>query len=267
MTPEQARKHMDDILDEIAQSGDKIRSIFYAHVIRMLELSKPLFGLKARFVFSFSGKINTAVNHELVALSDEVLEYIDSECNVALAQNDEVEQVDRAAALTYIRRPVDGKTMVERADEYSSLLKVQLEGYIAAGLEEDLDADEIALTYLLHIESPDAAEIIRKARSHAALFAAMFIVAPRLSRGPGNYSSPMANFKRLCQTSVIECYDYAVIYALKQQGFTHYHVLRGSNYPCAICESMANRTYPIENVVLPFHPNCVCFAVPVKYED
>lgn len=264
MTPDQAKKYLNAILDEIALSGDKIRSIVYAHIIKILNLSSAMFSLGPRFTFASSPEINTAVNVELVALSDEILNLIDSESNFAMRQNQEIEENDRSQALIYIRRPIEGKTIVERVDEYSSMLKEQLEGYIAAGLNEDMDGEEIALAYLLNIESPETAEIIRQARSHATLFAAMFIVAPRLSRGSGNYASPMSSFKRLCQTSVIECYDYAAIQALKRQGFTHYHVLRGSNYPCAICESMANRTYPIDNVVLPFHPNCVCYPVPVK---
>ena len=46
-------------------------------------------------------------------------------------------------------------------------------------------------------------------------------------------------------------------------GAVRYRVRRGSNYPCALCDSLCGITWPISVEVLPAHPHCVCYAEPV----
>lgn len=263
MTREEAEKSIDRVVDIAALAFDAAISSIWESVRRIVNLSVGLRALGPRFVFSASDDLDSRVNEELIALSDSLRNAIFKHLKTAFEVNVDVSEEDKEAAITYISREIEGQNLTARLDGYMSDMKRQLEAYIAAGFYYKIAAEDIVTQYMLNIESPLNSNLMKEAYLNRNDFLTPLIVGLGITYGKGRYVSPLANVKRLEQMSIIEGYDYALYHGWKRKGVENYHVYRGSSYPCAICEIMANRTYPITELVLPFHPNCVCFAVPV----
>lgn len=68
------------------------------------------------------------------------------------------------------------------------------------------------------------------------------------------------------QDLINRSYQYARLEQFRKQGITHYRTVRGSTYHCPLCDEMAKLIWPVEEVVLPYHPRCVCIPVRVYKE-
>lgn len=55
---------------------------------------------------------------------------------------------------------------------------------------------------------------------------------------------------------------------MEEDGAAGYYVLRGSTFPCDLCDSMTG-FHPIEDTrgFPPYHPHCCCFVVPIKAKN
>ena len=68
----------------------------------------------------------------------------------------------------------------------------------------------------------------------------------------------------IVQDLINRSYQYAKLEQFWKQGITHYRTVRGSTYHCPLCDEMAKHIWPVEEVVLPYHPRCVCIPVAVE---
>ena len=101
------------------------------------------------------------------------------------------------------------------------------------------------------------------ANSH--LFQATYIRSKGVKHGNvGNSSSEANNIGRYVRMTVQKAWMRNQYYNYQEKGAAGYYVLRGSNYPCPLCESFVG-FHPIEDFdsMPPFHGNCCCYTVPI----
>lgn len=84
----------------------------------------------------------------------------------------------------------------------------------------------------------------------------------------GESNSEANNIDRFVKTTVQMAWMHYQYELYEEKGAAGYYVLRGSTYPCDLCDSKVG-FHQIDDIdgYPPFHPNCCCFAVPVYEKD
>lgn len=84
----------------------------------------------------------------------------------------------------------------------------------------------------------------------------------------GSSNSEANNIDRFVKTTVQMAWMHYQHELYEEKGAAGYYVLRGSTYPCDLCDSKVGfHTMDDIDGYPPFHPNCCCFAVPVYEKD
>lgn len=265
MNQQQAKENIDKVISIIAYttSQEEDTLMDYVYAIILMALSKAR---NSRFTFSENTQLDNAVNKKLVELSDAIKDIIDQNIDsvIKLATDGEIDNIERDDIIAYVNRNIDSKGILDRLDSYHSELKYILEAYIASGIYEKLSAIEIAQEYKMWKDNPFAAPIVRNAMKHRFDFSTPFILSLGFSLGSGHYKSTTANYKRLSSYSIAEAYNYTTLqYIRKEPNVIGYKTFRNSNYPCAVCDDLTSSIHPLDSLVVPAHPNCVCGIVPV----
>ena len=204
--------------------------------------------------FSFDGdpELDAEVNAILTAMSDgnmrdareaalRLLELLDYDAWVA-------------ESFEWASRGRDSQGALFRLDMHASHLKDLLAGWMVVaavlGLTEAALRSEIFKT----LSNPFASEAWRKAG-----------LSP-LSWGRGYARDVIEGMTVVCQDFINASYQYAKVRSFVGTGAIGYRTERNSNYDCKYCDDMTKKVWPLDEVVLPYHPRCVCIPVPV-YEN
>ena len=84
----------------------------------------------------------------------------------------------------------------------------------------------------------------------------------------GSSNSEANNIDRFVKTTVQMAWMHYLKQSYEDSGAIGYMCFRGSTYPCELCDEICNIFHPIEGkMVLPRHPSCACFAVPVYIKN
>lgn len=237
LTRDEVLKLMEEMVGEV--SGITMRTI---RRIINLAMAHPM--LDGQFSFNRDGKLDEEVDNLLIEMSDAVIMELESRVK------DIVDDEDAERVLLFIRRLIDGKDLTERMDQHASNLKAVLEAYIAGCLEN------------------------RKNRAEATAGALPYIVANKGGFGRGMQGNPILGMTVLAQTEIDMGYAKGSLLEFERDGAVGYQIFRGSSYPCQDCDDVCfgyngkRRLYSFEeDLPIPVHPRCCCYAVPVYAED
>lgn len=213
-------------------------------IIRMVwELRSP--------EFSFLGypEIDAEVNAILAAMSD------GNKADAEIAALRLLELLDYTEwyeeSVEWSGRDISGQSVIFRLDMHASHLKQLLQGWIIVAAVSGLAMSAIKAELFKHMGDPFASEIWRKAG-----------MGP-LSWGKGYAKNVIEGITVVKQDMINSVYQYARIQSFKGSGAIGYRTVRNSNFHCPYCDEMAERIWPLDTVVLPYHPRCVCIAEPV----
>lgn len=84
----------------------------------------------------------------------------------------------------------------------------------------------------------------------------------------GLSSSGATNVTRMARTTLEMTWMRSLRMSYEEDGAAGYYVVRGSKYPCELCDSMCG-FHPIKDTkgFPPYHPRCCCIALPVFFKD
>ena len=110
---------------------------------------------------------------------------------------------------------------------------------------------------------------MREAFAKASLFKAQYIRTRGVKRGNrGSSSTEANNIIRFVKSTVQMAWMRYRHRMYEEQGAAGYICLRGSTFPCRLCDDVCGVFHPLEDgMVLPVHANCACYAVPVFMQD
>ena len=110
-------------------------------------------------------------------------------------------------------------------------------------------------------------EMLRAFR-FAERFAATYIRSRGIERGAvGISNNGSTNVVNMAKTTLQMAFMREYRNEMEEDGAAGYYVLRGSDYPCDLCDSKVG-FHPIsdkENFP-PYHPHCCCIAIPINFQ-
>lgn len=192
------------------------------------------------FSFSYDPFLSREVDEVIRKLLSQIEDY-----DIRLATSNG--KAERSDLLPYIYREIDGITYSQRISHYTSRFKDELQHFIAAALvagmsRQDL-MDEVRKSY--------------KRPSQSSLY------HDREVRG----QSAFHRLLLLTRHTIADAWMHADMEQAIRKGAIGFISRRGSNYPCQLCDDMANRFHTFAEPYPPYHPRCVCYAIPIYKEQ
>ena len=211
----------------------------------------------SQFQFSENMRLKEEVDAVLQALLKSIMEEIEEA--VVMASPDDDEE-DRKMLLFYLYNIGDHQSVIDIAIEYIERFRYELEAFIAAGLFYGLSKAAILEEIRNNLQTPYNSELLRKAFKER-VFKAVRIREKGVSFGKGQYVAAKNSIKRLLDATVGIVWWWWQTKVMKESGAEYYMQMRGSDYPCDICDDEAG-VHPIEEIDTPYpHAHCYCIRV------
>jgi len=140
-----------------------------------------------------------------------------------------------------------------------------LEAMIAAAANAKMSQTKAVSVIRSNIHTAYNMPGMQSAFANASLFKAQYIRTRGVKKGKrGQSNSESNNIIRFAKTTLQMSWMHYHHNLYEEQGAAGYYVLRGSTYPCSLCDSMVG-FHPIDDVegYPPYHAHCQCFTVPV----
>lgn len=214
--------------------------------------------LGKNFTFDVSD-LSDRVNSRLIALSDAILEDIESRAKWAISYAEEEDDED--TILLYIKRKIGEEDIVQRLDKHCSTLRYFLEGWIAIGMVNKLKEYELTNNILSYIDNPFASPLWQEA------FNAGYYSTAIRSRGysywKGNQRNVLSALTEIERYAINEAFQYGRLLHYGKTGAIGYIIHRGSSYDCPHCDSNCGFVIPLNDIRLPQHNRCCCWSEPI----
>lgn len=264
-----AKKYVDAVIDKMSLANSDLKKIISRDIKELIEISVSYADLGKSFHFSAHPELEKEVNRILNQLRTDIFNiiYIRAESVNNLAFEKENEEKHDKYLLLLLTSVFAGKTLEIRIDEYVRLMRSEVEAYIAAGISAGLSRTQILLTYLTWIKKPYSAPMLLQAFKIKG-FKAERIVSRGLTFGTGRYTSAFNNLIRLQQQTIFQAYNYTINSIwLNNNRIVGWYTVRGSSYPCSICDDNVGIFHPKEEFFFGYHVRCCCIMLPVYIGD
>ena len=153
------------------------------------------------------------------------------------------DKMDEESLLAYINREIDGITYHQRTSNYVTRFKLELQDFVTAGLIAGLGQSELVQEIKTHFKKPYSSSLI----------------VDRPHFGQSSYVRLLV----LTRHTIADAWMHADMESARQRGAVGFYSYRGSSYPCQLCDDMASVFHTFADPYPPYHPRCVCYAVPV----
>lgn len=253
---------MERVIEEMARAKDDVERRLRQYIPEIIRECMAFAYLGKIFTFDIQD-LSDKVNAELIALSDAILGDIESRAKTAIKYAEEEDDED--AILLYIRRKIGEEDLVQRLDKHCSTLRYFLEGWIAIGMVKNIREYELTNQILSHLDNPFASPLWQEAFDAGYLSAA--IQTRGYSYGKGNQRDVLSALTEIERYAINEAFQYGSMLNFAKRGAVGYRVHRGSTYDCPSCDELTKTIWPIDTLVLPNHPRCMCYMTPVYADE
>lgn len=264
-----AKKYLNNVVDEMAQSENDMRDELRETIRDIINTSFAFGIINKSFQFKNSRALENKIDEILETYCSSVNQIITARSLTAktLSEKKNDDNVSDDLIVAFIGRKIAEETMQDRLKRYSIQLKKQIEAYISAGYAKGWKQEKILSEYMKWINTPLISPLLLQAYRDSA-FASELIRSKGITYGTGNYTSVLANAKRLEQDSIFQAYNYAdnIIWS-KRDNIIGWASYRGSNYPCSLCDAEVGIIKPLSRPFYQYHSRCVCIAIPIYRED
>lgn len=249
---------MDRVIDEMAKAKDDVERRLRQYIPEIIRECMAFGYLGKNFTFDASD-LSDRVNSRLIALSDAILDDIESRAKWAISYAEEEDDED--AILLYIKRKIGEEDIVQRLDKHCSTLRYFLEGWIAIGMVNKLKEYELTNNILSYIDNPFASPLWQEAFNAGYLSTA--IRSRGYSYGKGNQRNVLSALTEIERYAINEAFQYGRLLHYGKTGAIGYIIHRGSSYDCPHCDSNCGFVIPLNDIRLPQHNRCCCWSEPI----
>lgn len=223
------------------------------------------------FAFNANDDLRQSVNKEFGELRENLFGLIQDRAakvaEISTAENTKLYGLDKQMSPEeiedFLLSEIEGKTTKDRIELYSGQVKGELEAYIATGLVYGLSYTKIGQSFVGELLSPYSSKMMMNAMN-SGLFEAVRLRRGELNYGSGRYASGFKNLLRtdfdVTQRVFIKNTIFGFLGNSKIQGYVP---RRNSIVSCEICDSLAGKVFPMDTIVIPAHPRCICSCEPV----
>ena len=234
---------------------------------RVLETAREIIDLAwkwgylgKRFTFDADADLDAEVNRLLLALSDLMIADTREK-----AIEDADSEEDKEQILLFIDRPVSGRSLTERVDSHASHLKYLLEGYLAVCFASGFSKAGALGEVSRFLADPNAYPPMQEAYAQADDYASRNIRQRGYHFGRGENIDPIKGIALVTATMLNAGRQYGMLLGWgRDSQIIGYRVRRGSDYDCPECDDLTIGIHPLDEIVLPAHPHCVCWMEPVR---
>jgi hypothetical protein len=171
------------------------------------------------------------------------------------------------ALQTFQGRKVEGMNLSQRVWKYVGQYKAQLESALDVGLGEGRNAAQLSRDVRENLKEPN--RLFRRVRDKRGN-----LVLPKAAKafhpGQGVYRSSYKNAMRLTRSEINMAYRESDFLRWQSLDFVVGYEIRRSNheplFKCDICEKLVGR-YPKTFKFKGWHPQCMCYAVPILMDE
>lgn len=249
---------MDRVIDEMAKAKDDVERRLRQYIPEIIRECMAFGYLGKNFTFDVSD-LSDRVNSRLIALSDAILDDIESRAKWAISYAEEEDDED--AILLYIKRKIGEEDIVQRLDKHCSTLRYFLEGWIAIGMVNKLKEYELTNNILSYIDNPFASPLWQEAFN--AGYLSIAIRSRGYSYGKGNQRNVLSALTEIERYAINEAFQYGRLLHYGKTGAIGYIIHRGSSYDCPHCDSNCGFVIPLNDIRLPQHNRCCCWSEPI----
>lgn len=241
----------EDAIDQMSQVRQDVRKRMDAAIAAILELCWDY--RSPDFSFSDHLALQREANKILVQMSDGILS--DSEKRAILALTEAELQDYEEDALEFAEGEIAGEDMLFRLDRHADHLKDLLAGWLAVAAYAGLTKQKTIQNLWTFLGNVGASNDWRQSG----------ISIP--GWGKGFQLDILSGLTVVGQDMINRAFQYARIESFKEMGAIGYRTIRQSSYDCPYCDEMCTKIFLFDELELPYHPRCVCKAVPVFRED
>lgn len=237
-------------LEEI--SSDNLKSLLKEYAQKIVAISDEYNISPLKFTFSANEELEKRVN----AILDELIEAIidDVKDIVTNGENDD-ERV--ATILVWFYAVFLGMTFRQRIQRHIRSFATEVEGAIAASKSLGYSVKKTSALINTYLSAPYTSPLLSELKTKNY----RTNDSQRIHRGSGVYASAFKNLDRVVTDQVARTVQ-RKFYEFEHAGTTHWQVIRGSSYPCSLCDSCCGVVTDTASLP-PFHPRCCCIAIPM----
>lgn len=241
----------DPVLREMAAARADVRRRLEAAISAIIQLVWAY--RSAPFNWEDHPDLDREVNLILQQLSNGILEDTEARAKAALEEIGLAEYED--AALEYAKQEIDGEDTLFRLDMHATHLKDLLAGWLAVAATSKLSSLQTRALIFPYLGNPEGSKLWRDAG------------LGHLGWGKGYPANVENGLTVIAQDLINRAYQFATLEKYKKTEAIGYRTERRSGYFCPVCDELTKRIWPLDEIVLPAHPRCVCVAIPVYNEE
>ncbi|NDV68606.1 hypothetical protein [Dysgonomonas sp. 25] len=261
----EAKKYIDRVIDIMALSDAGIKDIIRNNAKKLIEKSFSYKDLGSAFHFSANEDLDQITTDILRQTQRQIFNAIYMDCYNAdaIAHEKENEKHTDKYLLAFLAMQVAGETIEDRISLYARQFRDEIEAYIAIGISKGLNPTQILNYYLTFFKNPLASPLILEAIRKQGYKAEVILQKGNLNK-KNKYKSAHNNLVRLRQDSTMRAYNHAINSIwLNNQNIAGWYTVRGSSYPCAVCDDHIGEFHSKDEFFYGWHPRCCCIMLPI----
>ena len=241
----------EDAIDQMSLMRQDVRTRMAAAISAIIDLCWDFRGPD----FSFSGHLvlQRDANRILAEMSDGILSDSERRTALALAKAELQEYEDEA--IEFAEGETAGEDVLFRLDRQGDHLKDLITGWLIIAAYLKLTKEKTIQNFWTYLNDVGASKEWR----------ATGLRIPKWGRG--YQLNVLSGLTVIGQDMINRAFQYARIESFKADGAIGYRTIRQSTYYCPYCDEMSKKIFRFDELELPYHPRCVCKAVPVYTKD
>ena len=159
-----------------------------------------------------------------------------------------------------------GKNLQGTLDGYLFKFMKDLEAAVAALRYANATMAEAVTKIKTHLHTIYTMPEVMAAFKEASTFAATYIQSKGVQQGGvGLSNNGSTNVTKMARVTLQMAWMRSYRMDFEESGAVGFYVLRGSSYPCSLCDSKAGfHVIDETDYFPPFHPNCCCYVMPIQ---
>lgn len=243
MTKEQeAAKYIQERLKLENLASDNLVKLLKSAALKIAQISAEYSIAPSNFKFSANAQLKKRID----AVIEELVEAIIADART-IVLNGEEDDERKSAILAWFTSAFLGKTFRQRVSKHIRLFAAEMEESIATAKKLGYSAPKTASLVGAYISAPYNSPLLSGSSAKHS--------------GTGTYASAYKNLDRAVTDQVARTVQ-RKFYEFDHAGTTIWQVIRGSSYPCSLCDSSCGIVTNI-TALPPFHPHCCCIAIPL----
>lgn len=268
-TQAEAIKYMERVIHQMALSDTDLKAIIQRYARKLIDQAFVYSYLGKSFHFSANSELDEKASSITDEIKKEIFNIIYTRCDYVdtLAHEKEAEEKSDKFLPLFLGSVIAGQTLEERISRYVSTMHYEIEAYIAAGLANGISRTQILSYYLTWLKAPYKSPLLLDAFRQQG-FKAERILSKGITFGSGIYISSFDNLVRIEQQTIFHAYNNTLNSIwLTRPEIIGWYTIRGSAYPCTVCDENVGVFHPKDEFFSGYHARCCCIMIPFYNTD